>query len=341
MPATTGGQATFGGTVIDIRLVRDQPEVVTAALGRRGVPPETVARLVEYDSLARSASSRRDDLRAQIKELSRKVPDARRSGDAAEAERLIAQSRELDELERAADSEATAAGDEVRSILLELPNLPSPEAPDGAGPEDNVVVRNWPSQARTYADHQRVPHWEIGETLGILDMERGAKLSGSMFPCFKGLGARLVRGLSSYALDAHADAFVEVRPPTLVRTETMVSTGHLPKFADDAYHLERDDLWAVPTSEVPLTSMYRNEIIDEAELPVRFTAFDFLLSSRGGCGRARHAGASARTRVRQGGAFLVCDGRAGAGCPCRHGRSCDEAVGGTRPGVPGARPLHG
>ncbi len=117
-----------------------------------------------------------------------------------------------------------------------------------------------------------MPHWDVGEALGILDMERGAKLSGSMFPCFKGLGARLVRALSSYALDAHADAFEEVRPPTLVRTETMMSTGHLPKFADDAYHLERDDLWAIPTSEVPLTSMYRNEILEEAELPLRYTA---------------------------------------------------------------------
>ncbi len=103
-------------------------------------------------------------------------------------------------------------------------------------------------------------------------MERGAKLSGSMFPVFRGAGARLVRALTSFALDRHADAFEEIRPPTLVLTDTMVSTGHLPKFADDAYHVERDDLWAIPTAEVPLTSMWRGEILDESELPLRLTA---------------------------------------------------------------------
>ena len=231
-----------------------------------------IDRLIECDTLARSASARRDTLRSQIKDLSRQVAEARRSGDDKLAGDLATQSRELGELERATGSEADVAGEEVRTILLELPNLPSPEAPDGDGPDDNVVVSRWPSESRSYGDHQRVPHWEIGAAMGILDMERGAKLSGSMFPLFRGLGARLVRALSAYALDAHADEFVEVRPPTLVRTETMVSTGHLPKFAVEAYHVERDDLWSIPTAEVPLTSMYRNEILEEADLPAKFTA---------------------------------------------------------------------
>ncbi len=122
------------------------------------------------------------------------------------------------------------------------------------------------------AEHQRVPHWEIGEPLGMLDMERGAKLSGSMFPLYRGAGARLLRALTAFALDRHADAYEEIRPPTLVLTETMTSTGHLPKFADEAYHVERDDLWAIPTAEVPLTSMHRDEILDEAALPLRYTA---------------------------------------------------------------------
>jgi seryl-tRNA synthetase len=117
-----------------------------------------------------------------------------------------------------------------------------------------------------------VPHWEIGDALGILDMERGARLAGSMFPLYRGAGARLVRALTAFALDRHADAYEEIRPPTVVLTETMTSTGHLPKFADDAYHVERDDLWLIPTAEVPLTSMHRGEILDEAQLPLRFTA---------------------------------------------------------------------
>jgi seryl-tRNA synthetase len=117
-----------------------------------------------------------------------------------------------------------------------------------------------------------VPHWEIGEALQLLDMERGARLSGSMFPLYRGAGARLLRALTAFALDRHTPTYEEIRPPTVVLTETMVSTGHLPKFADDAYHLERDDLWAIPTAEVPLTSMHRGEILEESVLPLRFTA---------------------------------------------------------------------
>jgi seryl-tRNA synthetase len=117
-----------------------------------------------------------------------------------------------------------------------------------------------------------VPHWEIGSQLGLLDMERGAKLSGSMFPLYRGFGARLLRALTSFALDSHADEFEEVRPPTLVLTGTMVSTGHLPKFEEEAYHLERDDLWAIPTAEVPLTSMWRGDVLEEDDLPLKLTA---------------------------------------------------------------------
>jgi len=260
--------------VIDIRLVREQPQFVEAALGRRGIPSDVVAQLLEHDSVSRSSSARRDSLRAQIKEVSRRVADARRQGEPADiVEILAAESRELGDLERAAEADAKVAAEMVRGMLLDLPNLPGADAPDGAGPPDNVIIDHWPAEPRTYADHQRVPHWEIGEKLGILDMERGAKLSGSMFPCYRGTGARLLRALTSFALDSHSDAFEEVRPPTLVRTETMVSTGHLPKFSDDAYHVERDDLWAIPTAEVPLTSMYRNEVLDEQQLPLRFTAY--------------------------------------------------------------------
>ena len=117
-----------------------------------------------------------------------------------------------------------------------------------------------------------MPHWEIGEALQILDMERGARLAGSMFPLYRGAGARLLRALTAFAIDRHAPVYEEIRPPTVVLTETMTSTGHLPKFADDAYHVERDDLWLIPTAEVPLTSMHRGEILEESQLPLRYTA---------------------------------------------------------------------
>lgn len=261
--------------MIDIRLVREQPEVVKAELARRGVPPDTIETLLDLDGRSRSATGERDALRARIKDVSRQVGDARRRGaeGAADAERLAAESRELGDRASVAEASAKSFGDEVTQLLLEIPNLPSADAPDGSGPDDNVEIERWPKERREYAEHQRVPHWEIGQHLGILDLERGAKLSGSMFPCLRGSGARMIRALTAYALDSHADAYEEVRPPTLVRTETMVSTGHLPKFSDEAYQIERDELWTIPTAEVPLTSMYRNEILDESDLPLKMTAY--------------------------------------------------------------------
>jgi seryl-tRNA synthetase len=258
--------------MIDIRVAREDPDAVKAALGRRGVDSAEIDRLLEADARARHAVGRRDELRARVKDLSRQVAEARRGGDDGLAGRLTAESRQLGDEATKLGADADAAQAEVRDRLLWLPNLPAEDAPDGAGPEDNPTVRRWPVEPRTYAEHQRVPHWEVGETLGVLDMERGAKLSGSMFPLFRGAGARLIRALTTFALDHHTDDFEEVRPPTLVRTDTMVSTGHLPKFADEAYHLERDDLWAIPTAEVPLTSMYRDDILDEDTLPLRLTA---------------------------------------------------------------------
>ena len=258
--------------MIDIRLVRADRAAVAASLGRRGVDPAEVDRLLEADERARAVTQQRDELRAKVKDLSRQVGTARREGDEGRAAGLAEESRALGDREKALDAEADEAQATVRELLLWLPNLPAADAPDGAGPEDNPVARRWPAEPRRYEEHQRVPHWEVGEALGILDLGRGAKLSGSMFPLFRGPGSRLLRGLTAFALDRHAERYEEIRPPTLVRTETMVSTGHLPKFADEAYHVERDDLWAIPTAEVPLTSMHRGDILEEAELPLRLTA---------------------------------------------------------------------
>lgn len=258
--------------MIDIRLVRDDTAAVTAALARRGVDPDDVARLADLDVAARNAVGARDEVRATVKALSKQVGEARKAGDTALAERLADDSRAAGDRERALHAVAEEAQDAVRQALLYLPNLPSPDAPDGAGEADNVVARTWPDQDPVYTEAQRVPHWDIGAELGLLDMERGAKLSGSMFPLYRGFGARLIRALTSFALDSHADEFEEVRPPTLVLTGTMVSTGHLPKFEEEAYHLERDDLWAIPTAEVPLTSMWRGDVMEEADLPLKLTA---------------------------------------------------------------------
>ncbi len=260
--------------MIDARRLRTDLDGVKAALARRGVAEAEVDRLAELDRRERSLKSRADELRARVKSLSKEVGEARRAGDTATADERAAESRSVGEEAKSADTEAVAAGVELRDLLLRTPNLPSPDAPDGLTEADNVVVRveGYDDRPGAYGPHQRVPHWDIGTELGILDLEAGARLSGSMFPLYRGEGARLVRALCQLALDLNRDAYEEVRPPTLVRTETMVSTGHLPKFEDDAYHLERDDLWAIPTAEVPLTSLGRDRVFDEADLPVRLMA---------------------------------------------------------------------
>ena len=264
--------------MIDLAQLRREPEVVVAALGRRGVAAATVEEIVALDVEHRRLLAETERLRAQVKDLSRRVGDARRAGDDESAARLTDESRRVGDRERASAAATDLLGTDLRDRLLLLPNLPSPEAPDGADESGNVEVRRWWAgldegiAEPTFAEHQRVPHWEVGADLGILDLETGVKLAGSMFPLFRGPGARLLRALGSFALDRHLEDFEEIRPPTFALTETMRSTGHLPKSADDMYAIERDGLWAIPTAEVPLTSMMRGEIIDEARLPMRLTA---------------------------------------------------------------------
>ena len=260
--------------MIDVRLLRTDPDGVRAALARRGSSEvlDQLARATEIEVAVRDNQSRRDSLRAEINELSKQVGSKRREGDAAGAEALQAQSRALGEQEKAAADELEVIQVELRDLLLRIPNLPHPDAPDGAGEDDNPVIKG-PFLPDSFPEYQRVPHWETATALGILDNERATKISGSMFTMQRGAGATLARALCQYALDMNADAFEEVRPPSLVTTATLTATGQLPKFADDAYAIERDDLWCIPTAEVPLTSLYAGEVIDDTQLPIRLMAY--------------------------------------------------------------------
>ena len=258
--------------MLDVRQLRAEPEAVKDALARRGEPTRPLDDVISHDERHRAAGREADELRAEVKRISAEVGSLHRAGRAAEADGLRTRSRELGARIDELTAEADQLAEWIRRILLFVPNLPAPDCPDGAGPEDNVVLRTTGYDPGSYREHQRVPHWEIGAELRILDVDRAVRMSGSMFAMYRGLGARLVRALIDYGLDRNRDLYEEFRPPTLVRTETMISTGHLPKFSDDAYHLERDDLWAIPTAEVPLTSLLGGEIVDEDELPVRLMA---------------------------------------------------------------------
>ena len=261
--------------MIDVRLLRTNLDGVRSALARRGKPDLLVQvdEAVALDTRLREMSLERDTLRAEVNDLSKQVGALRRDKKNDEAEALMERSRAGGDRERVLQSEIDTVQDALQQIMLRIPNLPHPDAPDGAGDHENPIVKGPINLPATFGEHQRVPHWETATTLGILDNERATKIAGAMFTMQRGLGATLARALCQFALDQNADAFEEIRPPSFVTTATLTATGHLPKFADDAYAIERDDLWAIPTAEVPLTSLHAGEVLDEAELPVRLMAY--------------------------------------------------------------------
>ena len=261
--------------MIDVRLLRTNIEGVRTALARRG-KPEVLSQIdeaVQLDSRLRDITTERDAIRAEVNDLSKQVGTLRRDKRNDEAEALMGRSRELGETERVLQAEFDEVQGALHQIMLRIPNLPHADAPNGAGDHENPVVKGPVNMPAQFADHQRVPHWETASHLGILDNERATKIAGAMFTMQRGLGATLARALCQFALDSNADAFEEIRPPSFVTTATLTATGHLPKFADDAYAIERDDLWAIPTAEVPLTSLHAGEVLEESELPVRLMAY--------------------------------------------------------------------
>ena len=273
VPARRG--AVTSAVVIDQRLLRTDLDGVKAALSRRARPAiiDDVDHAARLDARLRDIQAERDDIRARVNAISKQVGQLHRDGRADDAATLQAESRELGEREKALDGEHDEVSSALRDLLLGIPNIPHADAPDGASDDDNPVVTGPIGVADTYPDWQRVPHWETAAALGILDNERAVKISGSMFTMQRGAGATLARALTQYGLDRNADVHEEVRPPSLVTTATLTATGQLPKFAEDAYAIEKDDLWCVPTAEASLTSLFNDEVLDDTELPIRLMAF--------------------------------------------------------------------
>ena len=257
--------------MIDLRLLRASPQQVRAALARRGDP--TVTRLLDeleaLDMRRRALTGQLDQLKAERNEAAK--ADARLMKEKGALPLDIRESRRaLGERIDGIEAELTGVEQALEQKLLHVPNLPLPELPDGDA-SHNKIVRTWGEPAPKGGR----PHWEIGEALGILDLARGAKLSGSGFPVFVGAGSKLVRALINFMLDLHTGdhGYVEVEPPFVVKRETMQGTGHVPKFEDDAYKTAPDDLFLVPTAEVPVTNLHRDEIMDGGKLPLAYTAY--------------------------------------------------------------------
>ncbi|HYJ78056.1 MAG TPA: serine--tRNA ligase [Longimicrobiaceae bacterium] len=261
--------------MLDLRAIRQDPAGVRAALARRGEGAETgaaVERLLALDTERRALIAGGDELKARRNAVSQEVAGRKRGGEDTGA--LIAEMRGVNDRIREADVRLREVEGEVECILLRLPNLPDPRLPDG-GVEANAVVRSW-GEPRTLAFPAR-PHWEIGTALGILDLAGGAKVAGSGFPAYRGAGARLQRALINFMLDLHTreHGYTEVEPPFLVTRESMQGTGQYPRFVEegDAYFVERDGLYLIPTAEVPVTNLHRDELLEGERLPIAYAAY--------------------------------------------------------------------
>ena len=260
--------------MIDIRYLRSEPDTVRELMARRN-KPELIGLLDEalgFDGRMREITAERDAIRQQVNELSKQVGTLRRNGDDKAAEGLQAESRSLGEKEQSLAAETDDVTAQLKDVLLRLPNIPHADAVVGSDDSQNPTITGPNNLPATFPDHQRVAHWDTATALGILDNERAVKISGAMFTMQRGAGATLARALCQYALDCNADAFEEIRPPSLVSTATLTATGQLPKFADDAYSMSKDDLWCIPTAEAPLTSIHAGEVLAEADLPIRYMA---------------------------------------------------------------------
>jgi seryl-tRNA synthetase len=258
--------------VIDLKVLRAEPDAMRAALVKRGDIERvgTVDELLGLDEHRREGLAEVNDLKARRNSVSKRVGEMKRAGDDAEA--VIAEMKEVGQRISEIDSSVADAEAKIRELSLLIPNPSLDEVPAG-GEDANVLIRSWGEP--TEVDFPRKPHWDLGESLDLLDLPRGAKLSGSGFPVLKGAGARLQRGLIDFMLDLHTNehGYTELRVPYLVTSDTLRGTGQLPKFAEDTYQVERDDLWLIPTAEVPITNLHRDELLEADDLPIQYTAY--------------------------------------------------------------------
>jgi seryl-tRNA synthetase len=270
--------------MLDLNFVRANLEIVEAKLRARGMDPDPlIGNFRELDQERRSRITQAETLQAQRNKLSQEVARSRKAG--ADASQIIAvmdQTRELKQETDALERSAAEAEEAMRALLATIPNLTQDSVPAGKSEAENVEVTRWGQQPAF--DFAPKPHWELGESLGILDLQRAAKISGARFAVYWGLGARLERALASFMLDVHTreHGYLEVLPPFLVNSESLFGTGQLPKFAEDLFKTEGSDHWLIPTAEVPVTNLYRDEVLEETKLPLSLVAYTPCFRSEAG-----------------------------------------------------------
>ena len=260
--------------MLDLKRIREEPDLVRRRLARRGKPElvEQIDQLLGLDETRRSVITQVDAARARRNDVSPQVGKLKQAGKHEEAEPLILEMRKLGDEMDALEKQRTELEEAVRSLLLQIPNLPEDVVPEGDESANEIIrTRGQPSKP----DFEPRPHWELGEALGMLDLPRGTKVAGSGFPLYLGAGARLQRALIQLMLDLHTreHGYTEVLPPFMINEQAALGTGHLPKFGDDMYQVPLDGFYLVPTAEVPVTNMLSGELLDGQNLPVKYVAY--------------------------------------------------------------------
>jgi seryl-tRNA synthetase len=256
--------------MLDLRFIRENPDLVKEAVKNKGDKVD-IDLLLDWDKKRRNVLSRCEELKHEKNVFSERIASLKK--EKKDAQKEIEKMREVSDKISSLDSELKKIDEEIQKLLLRVPNIPHPTVPIGSDESLNVVVRTW-GEIPAF-DFESRPHWEIGKILGILDLPRASKVTGSGFLMFTGVGARLERGLINFMLDLHTKkhGYKEVFPPFMANRDSMTGTGQLPKLEEDMYLVEREDLFLIPTAEVPVTNMHRDEILKGEDLPIYYTAY--------------------------------------------------------------------
>ena len=277
--------------MLDIRLIRTEPDKVKAALARRKMDID-IDKLLELDKEKREILYQVEQIKAKQNEVSKKIPAMKKAGE--DVAPIFAEMKELSDTIKADDEKVKELYVLIDDIMYSIPNIPNDEVPDGDTDEDNVEVRRF--MEPTQFDFEPKAHWDVGANLDILDAERAAKVTGARFTYYKGLGSRLERAIINFFLDTHTEesGYTEVFPPYMVHRRSMVGTGQLPKFEEDAFKVAGSEYFLIPTAEVPVTNMYRDEVLDASDLPVKHVAYSACFRAEAGS-----AGRDTRGLIRQ------------------------------------------
>ncbi len=278
--------------MLDLKRIRTNPQEVKDALRRRNADYDAVIdELLEIDVKRREISTKADNMKAQQNAASKKIPMLKKAGE--DVSSIMEEMKSLSEQVKECNAELSVLEEKQRYLLLTIPNTPNAEIPNGKDDSDNVEIRRW-GEPKAF-DFEAKAHWDIGTDLGILDPETAGKVTGARFHFYRGLGARLERAVINYYLDTHTEnGYTEILPPFMVNRASMTGTGQLPKFEEDAFKVENTDYFLIPTAEVPVTNIHRDEIIDGSKLPIKYCAYSACFR-----GEAGSAGRDTRGLIRQ------------------------------------------